>query len=177
MELAFKQQKERLPITLVAKQHLSTLLQNNVNPLHVQQLSGHKNLESLNSYHIPSMAQQRNMWRIICGVVPSETVRSNPIPTQHLTPTNNQRLQSHDNIDFQMEQELSKPWDPLKAIFGSSSNFENCTFMNTPTAPPSYKEITQYKRRRVLIESNSDSEWIISNKFICLKQWNKVHFN
>lgn len=43
------------------KTSLSTLLQNDVNPLHVQQLSGHKKLESLNSYHIPSMAQQRSM--------------------------------------------------------------------------------------------------------------------
>ena len=34
------------------KESISSLLENNVNPLHVSQLSGHKNTDSLNSYYM-----------------------------------------------------------------------------------------------------------------------------
>ena len=36
------------------KTGLSNLLHNDISPLHVQQLSGHKNIESLNDYHTAS---------------------------------------------------------------------------------------------------------------------------
>ena len=37
------------------------LLDENIDPLHVAQLGGHKSTESLTSYHIVSSSQQRNM--------------------------------------------------------------------------------------------------------------------
>ena len=51
----------------VRKTAITTLLENNVDPLHVSQLSGHKNIESLNSYYVASKDQQKNMSNIING--------------------------------------------------------------------------------------------------------------
>ena len=47
------------------KTSISSLLNNNIHPLHVSKLSGHKNLESLNSYHSASRKQQERMSDII----------------------------------------------------------------------------------------------------------------
>ena len=44
---------------------LNTLLSNYVNGLHVSQLSGHKNLDSLNIYHTASAAQQKRMSNLL----------------------------------------------------------------------------------------------------------------
>ena len=43
------------------KYAIQKLLDNNVDPLHVAQLSGHKNVESLQNYHTASVSKQRNM--------------------------------------------------------------------------------------------------------------------
>ena len=47
------------------KTSIDTLLNNDVHPLHVVQLSGHKNIESLNHYHVASKDQQRHMSDIL----------------------------------------------------------------------------------------------------------------
>ena len=41
------------------KTRITNLLNQEINPLHVQQISGHKKLESLNSYHTSSISQQK----------------------------------------------------------------------------------------------------------------------
>ena len=41
------------------KTTITSLLNENVNPLHVQQISGHKKLESLNQYNTASMTTQK----------------------------------------------------------------------------------------------------------------------
>ena len=43
------------------------LVQNDVNPLHVAQLTGHKCLKSLDSYSKASLEQQKRMSRLISG--------------------------------------------------------------------------------------------------------------
>ena len=43
------------------KTSISAWLNNKIHPLHVIQLSGHKNMDSLNSYHVASEHQQREM--------------------------------------------------------------------------------------------------------------------
>ena len=148
------------------KTSLSTRLQKDVNPLHVQQLSGHKKLESLNSYHVPSIEQQRNMSRIISGAEPNQAVMSKPMAIQPSTvnpqPFNKYQLQGKQSIDFQTQQELSKPWDPVLSLFTREATFTNCKFViniNTPDCPPTtYKESTNYKRRRIVIDSDSDED-------------------
>ena len=47
------------------KTAITSLLEKNVNPLHVSQLSGHKNVDSLNSYYVASNEQQQIMSDII----------------------------------------------------------------------------------------------------------------
>ena len=53
------------------KTSISTLLDNNMHPIHVHQLSGHKRLESLSNYHVASNEKQIQMSRILgnadCG--------------------------------------------------------------------------------------------------------------
>ena len=49
------------------KTMITRLVQSNIHPLHVAQLSGHKNLKSLDSYSVASVHQQKNMSRIISG--------------------------------------------------------------------------------------------------------------
>ena len=50
---------------------ISTLLNNDIHPLHVSQLSGHKNTDSLKSYHTASLKQQEKMSNMLspndCG--------------------------------------------------------------------------------------------------------------
>ena len=47
------------------KTSISSLLNNNIHPIHVSQLSGHKNIDSLKSYHSASKQQQESMSDII----------------------------------------------------------------------------------------------------------------
>ena len=49
------------------KTSITKLLHNNVHPIHVVQLTGHKNYESLNHYNVVSPDQQREMSSIISG--------------------------------------------------------------------------------------------------------------
>ena len=49
----------------VRKTSICRLLQNGVHPVHVTQLSGHKNIDSLKSYNVASADQQREMSDII----------------------------------------------------------------------------------------------------------------
>ena len=49
------------------KTSIAKLLHNDVHPIHVVQLSGHKNLESLNHYNTASPDQQLEMSNIISG--------------------------------------------------------------------------------------------------------------
>ena len=46
------------------------LMQNNINPNHVAQLSGHKNIKSLDYYSKNSDAQQQKMSNLISGALP-----------------------------------------------------------------------------------------------------------
>ena len=47
------------------KTAVTALLDNNIDPIHVAQLSGHKSQESLKSYHTASSVQQRRMSNLI----------------------------------------------------------------------------------------------------------------
>ena len=50
------------------KTMITKLVQNDTNPLHVAQLTGHKNIKSLDSYSVASKKQQRDMSHLISGV-------------------------------------------------------------------------------------------------------------
>ena len=54
------------------KTMITKLVQNDTNPLHVAQLTGHKNIKSLDSYSVASKKQQRDMSHLISGVRTSQ---------------------------------------------------------------------------------------------------------
>ena len=105
----------------VRKTSISSLLENDVNPLHVSQLSGHKNVDSLNSYYVASKSQQQMMSNIINrktssqSPLPSSTIVNSPSTTTTVTNQNNHHL-------------VTKAADKAmgSAFFGA--NITNCTF-------------------------------------------------
>ena len=58
-------------------------MKENVNPLHVAQLSGHKNLKSLDSYSSASVEQQKSMSLIIRGQQPCTSTKAVMNPPVH----------------------------------------------------------------------------------------------
>ena len=54
-------------ITVPGKTMVTRLIQGNAHPLHVAQLSGHKNLQSIDSYSVASEQQQKSMSEMISG--------------------------------------------------------------------------------------------------------------
>ena len=96
---------------------------------------------------------------MISGAEPKEVVRSKPIPIQSKPSSNYNNLNLE--LDYQMQQEMSKPWDPLKSIFSTATKFSNCKFhitVNSGDRPQTYKETSKFKRRRVMIDSDNDDE-------------------
>ena len=67
------------------KTMITKLVQNDTNPLHVAQLTGHKNIKSLDSYSIASKIQQKKMSHLISSTSsPLENV-ANICPAFHST--------------------------------------------------------------------------------------------
>ena len=117
------------------KTTVTNLLNNDINPLHVQQITGHKKLESLNSYNTASISQQRRISNVLSS---SGSSGSSSNYSSNFTPQN-------------IQQQLLQNWNPVTPIFQGAS-IQNCTFninfgpkVNSP--PP--------KRRRIIIEDDS----------------------
>ena len=133
------------------KTTITHLLENNVNPLHVQQISGHKKLESLNQYNTASLNQQRTMSKIISG-----SSSNNHLVQQPSTSSS----RSNENIPLCVQQQLMQSWNPFNSGIFQGTTMNNCVFnfnigvpqpqSQTTTAPP--------KRRRVMIEDDADDE-------------------
>ena len=150
------------------KTTITNLLHSNINTLHVQQLSGHKKLESLNNYNVPSAKQQHFMSNIIGGATAA-------VQQQVHTQQNSANQKNTTKVDFTinndsvisptLEKELSKPWDPVSALF-SGATFNNCTIsiaINSPTSTSSAVtsgsiQPPKPKRRRLVIYDSTDSE-------------------
>ena len=64
------------------KTPITNLLNSNIHPLHVSQLSGHKNIESLNSYHTASKFQQERMFQVLSSTISSSANISEPLQKQ-----------------------------------------------------------------------------------------------
>ena len=116
---------------------ITNLLNNNVNEIHVGQLSGHKKIDSLQSYNVASMQQQKKMSDIIGDKRKSE----------------NDQLCIPNSIQNQLLSEWNMPFPPSASVsiptfYGATMN--NCTFnINVyNSSPPSKLQ----KRRRIFIE-------------------------
>ena len=122
---------------------ISSLLNNNINPIHVSQLSGHKNTDSLKSYHSASKVHQKQMSDIVncsnsSSTIPS-TSKQAKRPLQEIT--NHQNSFSVDN-----SREL------VSSTF-CGANMHDCVFnininQNFPAQIP--------KRRRIIYDSDEE---------------------
>ena len=83
------------------KTSISNLLNNDIDPLHVQQISGHKRLESLNQHKSVSLSVQKKISHTLSG----HDEFNLPTPTSFVPSSN----------------------DPIASIF-SGANITNCTF-------------------------------------------------
>ena len=146
------------------KTTITNLLDNNINPLYVQQLSGHKRMESLNTYHVPSFKQQKEMSHVVSGYFNKSS--NSPKCCQESSETNNKNSQNDiNNICPSLAEEMSKPWDPVNLLNMNSfvtkhpaPIFNNCTFnFGIMTTAETAKPLPP-KRRRVLINDSSDDE-------------------
>ena len=99
------------------KTSISSLLNNNVHPLHVQQLSGHKDIKSLNSHHHASKAQQHAMSNVINGA----NSQKNPLPN---TPNN---ILVPSSISNSSSTVTKRKQTEIESIF-YGANINNCTF-------------------------------------------------
>ena len=72
------------------KTTITKLVEQDINPLHVAQLSGHKNIKSIDSYSVASKKQQRRMSHLISGATPlkdsSNILRSSLQPVLSIQP-------------------------------------------------------------------------------------------
>ena len=98
------------------KTSITSLLNENVNPIHVQQLSGHKKLESLANYHVASEDHQRQMSSILS--------RTQPKPLQ---PCNSKSIEDED-ISFDIQRQMMEKWDPVLPSVFQGAHITNCTF-------------------------------------------------
>ena len=69
------------------KTMITKLVQNDVNPLHVAQLTGHKCLKSLDSYSKASLEQQKRMSRLISGHSQPMSNITNTVPVSNSSVT------------------------------------------------------------------------------------------
>ena len=126
------------------KTSLTNLLGANVNPLHVQQISGHKKIESLNVYHQATLRQQKQMSNIISGKNNCSTTTLSSI--SH--PSTNET-----SIPLEIQQQLSQSWNPVTPIF-QGATISNCTFNIHVNSSNSSSPVR--KRRRIIIEDSQE---------------------
>ena len=103
------------------KTSISSLLDQNIDPIHVSQLSGHKNIESLKSYHSASKQQQEQMSDLIAH---NNCSSKNPMPIGPI-----QCCLKRKSVDVQQ----------FHAMF-SGANITNCNFnFNVNVSSPKSK--------------------------------------
>jgi hypothetical protein len=127
------------------KTAIQTLLHSNIPPTEVMQISGHKNVQSLNSYAEVSEAQQHCM-----SVCVEEAMNSNFEISNELL---QDLLNDDDDFSFQScsKQNSVQASKPQMFRIGAKS-FINCTFNGNVTVNingPAQSPIPHVKRRRV----------------------------
>ena len=133
------------------KTSISTLLNENVHPLHVSQLSGHKNLESLRSYHTASTFQQENMSDLISKNDGCLTSFNN----------NNNGCSTLTTSSINQNEKPTKNDHNAKSLFQGAS-FVNCSINVNISSNDNKRAIEEesvsvsVKRRRVIFESDEE---------------------
>ena len=146
------------------KTTITNLMNNNINPLHIQQISGHKRLESLNNYNTASMQIQKKMSLAINNRPTNpqtSSLSSRPIPNDFV-----QQQPLINNNSFQQQfhpinNSLQQDFNPIAPIF-SGAYISNCTFNinldlpNTSTNNEKPASAPASKRRRVIFDDDDD---------------------
>lgn len=157
------------------KTTISKLLDQNVHPLHVSQLSGHKNINSLKSYHTASRSKQQEMSNILASNNRNTASSSRNNCNNNLHSCSHSKNASSSNniqlcrneesvIPFSIQQQLMENWDPVSspkmqinhpilqgATFGSNCNIN----VQIYTSSPPQVDVQVKKRKRIFIEDDS----------------------
>ena len=124
------------------KTTVTNLLNNNINPLHVQQITGHKKLESLNQYNTAPINIQKQISNVLSSCYESSSSSSS-----------SKRPISNQVIPLTVQNEQHNKWNPVQSLF-NGANITNCTFNINLTE--SSKENNPAKRRRVIFDEDDD---------------------
>ena len=92
------------------KTSITNLLNSNIHPLHVSQLSGHKNIESLNSYHTASKSQQKRMSQVLSSSISSSANISEPLQKQIQPLSNEITIPSNKSFSLDSNKVRSVPY-------------------------------------------------------------------
>ena len=87
------------------KTSISSLLDKNVHSIHVSQMSGHKNIDSLKSYHSASTLQQESMYDII-----SKHQKNRKISTTKISISNSFQPVVSSNSMYSLKKKITKQW-------------------------------------------------------------------
>ena len=136
------------------KTSITNLLNENVSPLHVQQISGHKKLDSLNNYHVASNEQQKNISRILSSCdnkLANKSINNNPaVSSISLAKdgVNNTILAPA------IQQQMFENWNPVLPPTFHGAQISNCTF----NINISYASSSPVQKRRRLVIIDDDSQ-------------------
>ena len=131
------------------KTSINNLMNSNVNPVHVTQLSGHKSLESLRKYSKPSKEQQKTISKIIGNNVNNKEIANLPSTSVE------------NYVPADIEKQMLQPWNPvdtvLPPVFGNprfnSFNININTAAQSSTSFPSLsiEKVSGNNKRKRLI--------------------------
>ncbi|XP_031554010.1 uncharacterized protein LOC116291027 [Actinia tenebrosa] len=143
------------------KTMMQTLTKKNIPPTDIIQLSGHKNLQSVNNYAIMSEKQQIEMSRTLCGLttrtVSKESSSCNVVDNQQnnsLTTFNS----ATSSVDSRHGQQALSLFSGA-VIHGGQFSIKINSLNQSPTLSQAVESLTalkRYKRIKVLSDSDSD---------------------
>ena len=114
---------------------ITNMLNENINPLHVQQMSGHKKLERLNQYNTASLSIQKQISNVISsGKSSIYTSLDSSLP-------------------LHIQQQMMQRWNPLTPLFQGVTLSNYVVNININTTPSSLQNCNPHKRSPVIIDS------------------------
>jgi hypothetical protein len=139
----------------VRKTCISGLMDANIPENYVAQLSGHKNLKSLDSYKSPSTAHQRKMSFVLSRSGASSSA-TNQAP---IKPNESQYSLQQQDLSFSNQ-------SAVEGMFSGATiqKIKRCHFnvfldaSKSPIRAPELAEATFAKKRRVILSDDSDSD-------------------
>ena len=137
------------------KTSIQTLLHADIPPTEVMQISGHKNIQSLNAYSEVSENQHQSMSHILANVVSRpENMLSDDIPGSIINELLNDDDFSNDvvmNTNSNVNNDVPKPMK-------MSDYFNGCTFNGNVTINfNNYAEFPKRTSKRPIIDSNKSN--------------------